>query len=123
MEVEDTQVTISDVVYLDQLEVEMKGAGQEEGDEDGKGAGMTATGETEDLRAAVKGLKGEERLLQKRLEVVKRTQSILERFGCMMDKGRTSELKDKGEQPVRTLYNIQITSIHYSLILHFRYLR
>ena len=98
VEVESTQVAISDVVYLEQFEVEMKEKGQDgEGEERG-------SGETEDLRAAVKGLRGEERLLKKKVEVLKRTQSMLEKFGCMLNKGRTSELKKEGEQPVRTNY-------------------
>ena len=101
VEVESTQVTISDVVYLEQFEVERKEIGQD-GEEGEKGGEERGSGETEDLRAAVKGLKGEERLLKKKVEVLKRTQNMLEKFGCMLNKGRTSELKKEGEQPVRT---------------------
>ena len=111
VEVESTQVTISDVVYLEQFEVEMKEIG--EYGEGEKGGEERGSGETEDLRAAVKGLKGEERLLKKKVEVLKRTQNMLEKFGCMLNKGRTSELKKEGEQPVRTIsilnsYNLTI---------------
>ena len=102
VEVASAQVTISDVVYIEQLEVAARETGGEES-QTRIGGTATAAGETEDLRAAVKGLRGEENLLMKRIEVVSRTQKILEKFGCMLDKGRTSDLKKQGEQPVRAL--------------------
>ena len=106
VEVTDAQVSISDVVYIEQLEVGMKETSgeeeQEQGDQ-GRGGGGGGGGETDDLRATVKGLKAEESLLIKKLEVVKRTQNILEGFGSMLEKGRTSDLKEQGEQPVRAL--------------------
>ena len=103
VEVASAQVTISDVVYMEQLEVDTEETGREGQQGDLGRAGTAAGGETEDLRATVRGLKGEESLLLKRIEVVRRTQEILEKFGSMLDKGRTSDLKEQGEQPVRAL--------------------
>ena len=125
VEVESTQVTISDVVYLEQFEVEMKEIG-EYGEGEKGGGEERGSGETEDLRAAVKGLKGEERLLKKKVEVLKRTQNMLEKFGCMLNKGRTSELKKEGEQPVRTIsilnsYNLTIV-LHSTKVINYLHL-
>lgn len=124
VEVESTQVTISDVVYLEQFEVEMKEIG-EYGEGEKGGGEERGSGETEDLRAAVKGLKGEERLLKKKVEVLKRTQNMLEKFGCMLNKGRTSELKKEGEQPVRIisiLNSYNLTIVHSTKVINYLHL-
>ena len=88
VEVESTEVCITDVVYVDQLEVEMAKEASGEREENA-GTGGEA-GEGEDLRAAVRELKREKALVEKRIEVVRKTRRILEKFGAMLEKGRTS---------------------------------